>query len=73
MVGVEYVKDRSTKEVFDASENVGPRIHAEGMQRGLFSRVRGDVYCLAPPIVSKESTIDQIVETIAESTKAVLG
>ena len=43
------------------------------MQRGLFSRVRGDVYCLAPPIVSKESSIDQIVETIAESTKAVLG
>ncbi|MEC9152817.1 MAG: aspartate aminotransferase family protein [Pseudomonadota bacterium] len=73
MVGVEYVKDRSTKEVFDASENIGSRIHAEGMQRGLFSRVRGDAYCLAPPIVTKESTIDNIIDIIADSTRAVLG
>jgi adenosylmethionine-8-amino-7-oxononanoate aminotransferase len=43
------------------------------MQRGLFSRVRGDVYCLAPPIVTKDTTIDQIIDIIADSTKAVLG
>jgi adenosylmethionine-8-amino-7-oxononanoate aminotransferase len=43
------------------------------MARGMFSRVRGDVYCLAPPIVTGEDTIDQIVDIMAESTKAVLG
>ena len=73
MCGVEYVKDRSTKEVFDAAEGIGAKIHAETMERGMFSRVRGDVYCLAPPIVSSEDTIDQIVEIVADSTKAVLG
>ena len=43
------------------------------MARGLFSRVRGDVYFLAPPIVTDTATIDGMVEILAESTKAVLG
>ena len=73
MCGVEYVKDRSTKEVFDAAEAIGPKIHAETMERGMFSRVRGDVYCLAPPVVTSESSIDRIVEIMADATKAVLG
>ncbi len=73
MAGVEYVKDRSTKETFDGAENVGPRIHAETMERGMFSRVRGDAYCLAPPIVTSDASIDRIVEILADATKAVLG
>jgi adenosylmethionine-8-amino-7-oxononanoate aminotransferase len=35
--------------------------------------VRGDVYCLAPPIVTSEETIDKMVEILADATKAVLG
>ena len=73
MCGIEYVKDRATKEPFDAKENVGPRIHAEGVERGLFSRTRGDVYQIAPPIVTSEANIDRIVEILADATKAVLG
>ncbi len=73
MCGVEFVKDRETKEPFDAKEGVGPRIHAATVERGMFSRVRGDVYCLAPPIVTSEETIDRIVDILAESTRAVLG
>ncbi len=73
MCGVEYVKDRSTKEMFDGADGIGAKIHNETMTRGMFSRVRGDVYCLAPPIVTGEDTVDQIVDIMAESTKAVLG
>ena len=73
MCGIEYVKDRATKETFDAAEAVGPRIHAEGVTRGLFSRTRGDAYQIAPPIVSSDETIDRCIEILAESTKAVLG
>ena len=43
------------------------------MERGMFSRVRGDVYCLAPPLVTSEETLDEVVEILADSTKAVLG
>jgi adenosylmethionine-8-amino-7-oxononanoate aminotransferase len=39
----------------------------------MFSRVRGDAYFIAPPIVTENDTIDRIVEIMAESTKAVLG
>jgi len=39
----------------------------------MFSRVRGDVYCIAPPIVTEESTIDEIAEILAASTQVVLG
>jgi len=73
MCGIEYVQDRATKEPFPAAEAVGPRIHAAGAARGLFSRTRGDVYLVAPPIASAEATIDRTVEILAEATKEVLG
>ena len=73
MCGIEYVQDRATKTPFDAAQAVGPRIHAEGVERGLFSRTRGDVYQIAPPIVTSEANIDACVDIIAAATKAVLG
>ena len=47
--------------------------YAAAVERGLFSRIRGDVYMIAPPIVSSEETIDRIVEITAEATREVLG
>lgn len=73
MCGVEYVKDKASKEVFDAAQGIGAKVNAVSMERGLFSRARGDVYCIAPPIVTEEATLDQIVEILADATKAVLG
>ncbi len=73
MCGVEYVQDRATKAPFDAKEAVGPRIHAATMERGLFSRTRGDVYLVAPPIITDDETLDRTVEILADATKAVLG
>jgi len=73
MWGVEYVKDKATKEEFPVGDAIGGKIHSAGMERGLFSRVRTDVYCIAPPIVTDYETLDNIVDILAESTKAVLG
>tara|TARA_Y100001970_G_scaffold165119_1_gene201773 strand:+ start:42901 stop:44244 length:1344 start_codon:yes stop_codon:yes gene_type:complete len=73
MCGIEYVKDRSTKELFKPEDGVGAKINAECIKRGLFSRIRNDAYLLAPPIVTEESTLDDIVNIVAESTKTVLG
>ena len=73
MCAVEYVKDRATKAPFDAADGIGAKIHSATVERGMFSRVRGDVYCLAPPIVTSEETIDKMVEILADSTRAVLG
>jgi len=73
MCAVEFVKDRSTKAEFLPEERVGARIHAEAQARGLFSRIRGDVFVLALPFITPDSVLDRIGETLASSTKAVLG
>jgi adenosylmethionine-8-amino-7-oxononanoate aminotransferase len=42
-------------------------------RRGLFTRLRGDVFCLAPPVVTPFNLLDRIVEILAESIREVLG
>jgi putrescine---pyruvate transaminase len=73
MCAVEFVKDRVTKAPFAPEEQVGARIHAEAIARGLFSRVRGDVFVLAPPFVIPDATLHRIAEILASATKAVIG
>ena len=73
MCAVEFVKDRDTKMPFAPEEQVGARIHAETQARALFSRVRGDVFVLAPPFVTPDDTLDRIAGILASATKAVLG
>ena len=73
MCGVELVKDKATKEMFDASDGIGAKVHGETVKRGMFSRVRGDCYCVAPPIVTSESTLDDIASILGDSVGAVLG
>lgn len=73
MCAVEIVKDKATKEEFPAADKIGAKIHQATVQRGLFSRIRGDVYCLAPPIISTEQQLDQIVNILQQSIEAVLG
>ncbi len=73
MFGVEYVKDKSTKEAFDPADKVGDKILNAAIERGLFSRVRGDVYCLAPPIVIEPAEIDRLSAILRAATIDVLG
>jgi adenosylmethionine-8-amino-7-oxononanoate aminotransferase len=73
MCAVEIVADKASKEEFPAADKTGFRIHAETEKRGLFSRVRGDVYVLAPPVVITEAEIDRTVEVVSEAVTAVLG
>jgi len=73
MCAVEFVKDRDARTPFAPEAQVGARIHAEAIARGLFSRVRGDVFVLAPPFVTPDDLVDRIGEILAAATKAVLG
>jgi adenosylmethionine-8-amino-7-oxononanoate aminotransferase len=73
MCAVEYVKNKATKEEFPPEEKIGPRVHAAAQERGLFSRLRGDVFCLAPPVPITNAQIERIAEILKDATKAVLG
>jgi adenosylmethionine-8-amino-7-oxononanoate aminotransferase len=73
MAAVEIVKDKDTREEFDPSEKVGARIHERAMERGMFSRMRDDVFCLAPPIITSEAEVDKIIDIVSGSITDVLG
>jgi adenosylmethionine-8-amino-7-oxononanoate aminotransferase len=73
MCAVEIVKDKATKEEFPAADKVGFRVHEETQKRGLYSRHRGDVFLLAPPLVTTDAEIDRILQIMGESIPAVLG
>jgi adenosylmethionine-8-amino-7-oxononanoate aminotransferase len=72
MCAVEFVKDRDGKIAFAPEDQVGARIHAEAAARRLFSRVRGDVFVLAPPFVTPDHLLDQTGDILASAVKAVL-
>lgn len=73
MCAVEFVKDRATREEFPPTEQIGNKVHAATQERGMFTRLRGDVYCIAPPITSSRETLDEIAQILQESVRAVLG
>ena len=73
MCAVEIVADKATKAEFPADQRVGARVHAATRKRGLFSRLRGDVYCIAPPIVTSLPQLDQIVDILHAAIEEVLG
>ena len=73
MCAVDFVKDRGGKTPFAIDEQVGARIHAHAVTRGLFSRVRGDTFVLAPPFVIEDDLLDRIADILADATRAVLS
>ena len=72
MCAVELVADKDTKAEFPAEDKVGPRWHAATQRRGLFSRLRGDVYCIAPPVVTTHAQLDQLVDILRDSLSEIL-
>jgi adenosylmethionine-8-amino-7-oxononanoate aminotransferase len=74
MCGIEFVQDKSTKALFPAAEARGGKVVAEALKRGLFSRLRGqEVFLVAPPIITTEPQLDEIVEILRDSIIAALG
>jgi adenosylmethionine-8-amino-7-oxononanoate aminotransferase len=47
-------------------------VQREMNQRGLYTRARGDVICLAPPLVTTAAQIDRIVEIVREAIPAAV-
>jgi len=73
MFAIELVRDKATKAEYLPEEKIGMKVHEAAQERGLFSRLRGDVFLLAPPIVTTKAQLDQIVEIMTESVVSVLG
>ena len=61
MCGVELVEDKPTKARFPAARKVGARLYQECAKRGLVSRIKDDIYMLAPAFVISDDDIDRLV------------
>ncbi len=72
MAAVELVSDRTTKAPNDPTKEIGERVRQECVKRGLYTRIRGDVIMLSPPLVIREEQVDRMVEILREALQAVV-
>jgi len=69
---VELVKDRQTKELFDASAGTARNVWLAALQEGVIVRpLTGDVLAISPPFVITEQQIDRIIDVLHTAIDAV--
>jgi len=79
MAGVEFVRNKQTKEPFPLEYLFGKRVFEEAFARGLVvfpssgtvDGVMGDHLLLAPPFIINESQVDDLVRILDEAVAAV--
>jgi len=79
-VGVEFVRDKASKEPFDPNLKVNAKLKAQAMKNGLLmypaggtiDGKRGDHVLLAPPFICTAADIDEICARFARTVQEVL-
>ena len=77
--GLELVKDKETKEPFEAERRIGARVGSEALERGLITYpgtgnvngVLGDHILMAPPLIITRTQIDEMVEILDQAISSV--
>ncbi len=72
MVGIELVKNSTTKEAFAPSDLFGKAVCQQAIERGVWVRPLSDVVILMPPLVASEQELESLADTVIESIEAVL-
>ncbi|MFT5218808.1 MAG: putrescine aminotransferase [Planctomycetota bacterium] len=73
MCGVELVEDLATKAYYPPEWGVGPKMSKAMIDHGLFTRMRSEVVCIAPPLISDEATLDDLVGAVRDAVVDVFG
>ncbi len=73
MCAAEIVEDRDEKRSFAEDKQIGVQLQLAMTERGLFTRMRGDVILLAPSIVIEEDLLDRMVAIVHDAIEAVTG
>jgi putrescine aminotransferase len=72
LAGIELVRDRQSKESFDASIGAARRVWLAALDEGVIVRaLPGDVLSICPPFVISEKQIDRIVDVLGEAIAKV--
>lgn len=73
VVGVELVRDWTTRQPFDLREQAGIRVCKAMARRGVLTRPIGNVVVLMPPYCTRPAEVRAMVRALAESCEEVLG
>jgi putrescine aminotransferase len=73
VAGIEYVKDKETREWFAPAQGVAAKVRDEAFRRGVFVRLLGGghVHAVAPPFIISREQIDKVVAVLDESIGVV--
>ncbi len=72
LLGLEFVRDRETKEQFPAAENIGVRVREAARRRGLLLRASHWMAVLAPPLTTTAEELDEMLDILEEALTEVL-
>jgi putrescine aminotransferase len=73
IAAVEVVADKSTKSLFPADVGMTQKLTDALLARGLYTRVAMDCICLAPPLITTNAQLEQIVDTVREAVADVVS
>ena len=72
MVGIELVKNRTTREPYPLEQRIGHHVALETRRRGLLLRPIGNVIVLMPPLIVSMNELSLAVDIIRTSIEAVV-
>jgi adenosylmethionine---8-amino-7-oxononanoate aminotransferase len=70
MVGIELVRDRTTREPYPLEVRVGHRVAQEARKRGLLIRPLGHIIVLIPPLSVSRRILTRMVTILSDSIRA---
>jgi adenosylmethionine-8-amino-7-oxononanoate aminotransferase len=73
MCGVELVEDKADKSWYPPEWGVGAKMTKAMIDNGVFTRMRSEVVCIAPPLTTDEATLDELVAGIRNAIVTVFG
>ena len=67
MVGIELVKNRTTREPYPLEERIGHRVAMEARTRGLLLRPIGNIIVLMPPLITTMIELKRMMQVLERS------
>ncbi|GBR47945.1 adenosylmethionine-8-amino-7-oxononanoate aminotransferase [Gluconobacter roseus NBRC 3990] len=73
MMGIEFVRDKASKTLFDTKLNIGMLVARKAQEKGLVARPLGHILILSPPLTLSEEQIAKIGGILRESITEVMN
>jgi len=71
MVGIELVRNKTTKEPYPMKARIGHRVAAAARTRGLLIRPLGNIIVLLPPLSTSEKVLTRMVDILSDSIETL--